>query len=155
MVVTPTQFTLNSGDWSSISATVELSYENGAPKAVSPQPTIKFYTSDARVSVSPAGEVCAGQWDSRYLTCTRNHSTLPTGYVTITAYDASHNVSATSLVSVHQRATRISLSARDLGERLSKAGSGNAFCVSQNAQVKYVASPRMDANRHSPRRQCL
>jgi hypothetical protein len=142
MVVSPTQFTLNSGDWSSLAASVDLSYENGAPKAISPQPPIKFYSSDTRVSVSPAGEVCAGQWDSRYLTCSAS-STLPTGYVIITAYDASHNVSATSLVSVHERATRISLSAPTWGSA-PKAGLG-ATCVSQNDQVKFVAAP-VDAN---------
>ena len=55
MVVSPTQFTLNAGDWSSITATVDLSYLNGAPKPIAPQPTIKFYSSDVRVTVSPAG----------------------------------------------------------------------------------------------------
>ena len=142
VAVAPTQFTLNSGDWSSLAATVELSYRNGTPKAVAPQPPVKFYSSDTRVSVSPAGEVCAGQWDSRYLTCTAT-STLPTGYVIITAYDASHNVSATSLVSVHERATRIALSAPTWGTA-PRAGLG-ASCVSQNAQLKYVAAP-VDAN---------
>ena len=54
MVVTPTQFTLNAGDWSSVSAMVEVSNQNGAPKPVSPQPGIKYYSSDTRVSVSPS-----------------------------------------------------------------------------------------------------
>lgn len=115
LFVTPTQLTLNAGDWSSISATVELSYENGAPKPVSPQPTIQFYSSDNRVSVSPAGEVCAGQWNTEYQVCTPTVSTtgqldLPTGYVTITVYNASHNVTGSTLVSVHPRASNITLS---------------------------------------------
>ena len=95
MVVSPTQFTLNAGDWSSITATVDLSYLNGAPKPIAPQPTIKFYTSDVRVTVSPAGEVCAGQWNTTYQVCTPA-TTLPTGFVTITAYDASRNVTGST-----------------------------------------------------------
>ena len=136
MVVTPTQFTLNAGDWSSVSAMVEVSNQNGAPKPVSPQPGIKYYSSDTRVSVSPIGEVCAGQWDTNYLVCTPM-SPLPTGYVTITAYNASNNVSATTLVSVHQRAANINLSAPvgSLSGQYPSTG-----CVSQNNQVQYVAA---------------
>lgn len=144
MVVSPVQFTLNAGDWSSVTARVELSNKNSAPKAVSPQPTIKFFSSDRRVSVSPAGEVCAGQWDTKFLTCTQttNPTTglldAPTGYVTITAFDATRNVGAASIVSVHERATSIALNT-DWGGRT---------CISQNDpknpnnnQVKYTATP--------------
>ena len=106
--VSPTQLTLNSGDWSSITAVVDLSTNNGTPKPVIPQPTFKFFSSDPRVTVSPAGEVCAGQWDSRYLICTPSN-TLPSGAVTVTALNASHNVSGTVLVTVHPRAARIAL----------------------------------------------
>ncbi len=131
MAVSPVQFTLNAGDWASIAATVDVTYENGAPKPVSPQPTVKFYSSDPRVTISPAGEVCAGQWDVRYLTCTAT-STLPTGYVTITAYDGSHNVSGTVLLSIHQRAASITLNS---------PGWGTQTCISQTKQVQYVAAP--------------
>ena len=106
--VSPAQFTLNAGDWASITATVDVSKNNATPKPITPQPVISFYSSDPRVTISPAGEVCAGLWDLRYLTCTAT-PTLPTGYVTITAYNASHNVSGTSLVSVHVRAGSITL----------------------------------------------
>jgi len=149
MAVSPIQFTLNAGDWSSVSATVEETYENSAPKPVSPQPTIKFYSSDSRITISPAGEVCAGQWDTRYLTCTptvipainpatglanpnAGQPNLPTGYVTITAYDSTRNVSATALLSVHERAANISLN----------SNWGGQTCISQNKQVQYVATPR-------------
>jgi hypothetical protein len=146
MVVSPTPtFTLNAGDWSSITATVDVSYENGAPKAVTPQPTIKFSSSDSRVTISPAGEVCAGLWDVRYLTCTPT-STLPSGYVTITAYDATRNVGATTLVSVHLRAANIGLSAPGFG--VTETVNGATFartCISQNDQVQYVAAP-LDAS---------
>jgi hypothetical protein len=153
MVLTPTQFTLNSGDYSAITATVDLSYENSAPKAVSPQPTIKFYSSDQRVTISPAGLVCAGVWDSRYLTCTPT-ATLPTGFVTISAYAASRNVTQTALVSIHERAATITLNGLATSPNPSawpgstrpwptnpKNASQLASCVSQNNQVKYVAQP--------------
>ncbi len=153
MVVSPSPyFTLNAGDWASITATVDVTFENGAPRPVSPQPTIKFYSSDSRITISPAGEVCAGQWDVRYLTCTptvfpaTNPTTglpnanagqpnLPTGYVTLTAFDATRNVSATTLVSVHERAASISLT----------SNWGGLTCISQNKQVQYVATP-LDAS---------
>jgi hypothetical protein len=142
MVVTPTQFTLDSGDHSVISATVDMSYNNSAARAIAPQPPIKFYSSDTRVSVSSAGDVCAGQWDTLFVNCVAT-STLPTGYVTITAYDASHNVKNTTLVSVHEPAKKITLNAPTWGSAPAE-GLGKT-CVSQNAQVQYVAAP-VDAN---------
>ena len=75
--VSPVQFTLNAGDWSSITATVDVSKNNATPKPLAPPPTISFYSSDPRVTVSPAGEVCAGLWDSRYLTCTADAQPCP------------------------------------------------------------------------------
>ncbi|MGA3126931.1 MAG: hypothetical protein ABSD13_09440 [Candidatus Korobacteraceae bacterium] len=150
MVVSPTLFTVNSGDWAPLSATVEVSFENQTPKPLAPQPTTKFYSSDSRVTISPAGEVCAGLWDNIYETCAQT-STLPTGYVTITAYDATRNVSATALLSVHPRAATIALSADSSSsnsafwpgsvEPWPSTVTGPSNCVSQNNQVQYVAQP--------------
>ena len=151
--ISPTQFTLNAGDWASIVATVDLSKNNAVPKPLKPQPTLSFYSSDPRVTVSPAGEVCAGVWDSLYQTCTTT-STLPTGYVTITAFNASHNVSGTSLVSVHVRAGSITLSAPVYTGAVTINGAYSVptgeypaatQCVSQNKAVQYTASA-VDAN---------
>ena len=161
MVVTPTQFTLNAGDWSSITATVDLSYLNGAPRPIAPQPTIKFYTSDVGVTVSPAGEVCGGQWNATYQVCTPT-ATPPTGFVTVTAYDASRNVTGTTEVSIHPRAAGIGLNASATSPNPSlwpgsaqpwpSAANGQLLnCVSQNnlnkaspnnltSQVQYVAN---------------
>lgn len=131
MEVSPAQFAISAGDWASITATVDLSYENGASKPVSPQPTIKFYSSDPNVSISPAGQVCGGQWDSLYQNCNAT-GTLPLGYVTITARDITHNVSGTTQVSVHARATTVALTA---------AGYPTTNgCVSQNNLVTYTAA---------------
>jgi hypothetical protein len=148
------QITLNAGDWSSVTATVDLSYENSAPKPVTPPPTIQFFSSDPLVTVSPAGEVCAGQWDTKYLTCAQTvypqldpragQLDLPAGQVTITAYNASHNVSGTTLVTVHPRAASITLSSPAWLAKLDPS-SNPVKCISQNDQVQYVASP-VDAN---------
>jgi hypothetical protein len=177
MVVTPFQFTLNAGDWSSITATVDVSVNNAAAKPLAPQPVITFSSSDSRVTISPAGEVCAGQWDSRYLTCTATvipactiinplngicvpnsnagQPNLPTGYVTITAYNASHNVIGTTLLAVHERAARITLSAPvdslpvTVTNGVSSIPVGQypsaTQCVSQSNAVQYTAAS-VDAN---------
>jgi len=169
MEVTPTQFTLNAGDWSSIIATVDVSINNSPSKPLTPQPFITFASSDPRVTVSPAGEVCAGLWDTRYQTCTAtvipaiNPGTglanpnagqpdLPTGYVTITAINTSRNVTGTSIVSIHERATRITLgmpstmiytgNSRINGVLQVPAGQypSTTQCVSQNSVVQYTAA---------------
>jgi hypothetical protein len=146
LAVSPDRFTLNAGDWSSISAIVEVSNQNSAPRAVTPAPTVQFFSSDPRVSISPIGEVCAGQWDGEYLTC-KPTSTLPTGYVTITATNASHNVSGTTQLSVHQRTASISLSSDwaiscPSSDSNCKAGTTvQRNCILQNEQVQYVAAP--------------
>ena len=158
--VSPTQFTLNAGDWASITATVDESVNNAPSKPIAPQPVITFLSSDSRVTISPAGEVCAGLWDVRYLTCTAT-PTLPTGYVIITAYNASHNVSGTTRLAVHERAASITL-----GMPTSNIYTGTVTvtngvssippgdypsmtqCISQNNAVQYVAAA-VDANGNS------
>ncbi len=158
VVVSPMPyFTLNSGDWSTITAMVDTSYENGAPKAASPQPPLRYFSSDPRVTISPSGEVCAGQWDVRFFTCTppsvipaidpttgmanlnAGQPNLPTGYVTITAFDAEHNVSGTTLLSVHERAASIQLGVDKTAWNAASAPLGT--CISQDNQVQYVATP--------------
>ncbi|MDR3762881.1 MAG: hypothetical protein P4M01_02165 [Acidobacteriota bacterium] len=158
MYVTPDRVSINEGDYSTISATAEEQYLNGTPKAISPQPTIKFYSSDSRVSISAAGKVCAGQWDSTYLNCVAT-STLPDGAVTITAYDAAHSTTGTTQVWVHRRAANITLCAPTSGtvatECSAASPSGSSYtnvvrtaqgyypsgtnCVSQDNSVKYFA----------------
>ena len=74
--------------------------------------------------------------------------------MTITAFNASHNVSGTSLVSVHVRAGRITLDAPvysgavTLANETSWAGKYTNQCVSQNYAVQYTASA-VDANGNS------
>jgi len=128
--VQPNRLTLNVGDIAGISAVVDQSTLNSAPKAVTPPPTIKFYSSDSRVSVSPSGSICAGQWDLKYELCSPSLS-LPNSPVVITAYDNQQNVSGSTQVFVHPRAADITLSA---------SGYPTANnCVSQNQSVLYTA----------------
>jgi len=158
VAVSPDRVTLNAGDWSSISAIVYVSNQNTTEKPVVPAPVVKFYSSDTRVTVSPTGQVCAGQWDARYLNCvptvvppftnTVNPSTgvttttpnanagqpdLPSGVVTITALDAAHDVSGSTQVTLHVRAAGITLKAPTWG--------ATTNCISQDQQIKYDAYP--------------
>ena len=128
--VQPERLTLNVGDFSGISAVVDVQTLNSTPKPLTPVPTIKFYSSDSRVSVSPSGSICAGQWDLKYELCSPS-SSLPINPVTITAYDNQQNVSGSAQVFVHPRAANISLTAP------SYPTANN--CVSQNQSVTYLA----------------
>jgi hypothetical protein len=179
VAMSPTQFTLNAGDFLAVKPTVELSILNSAPKPVAPQPSVKFTSSDSRVTISPAGEVCAGTWDTRFLTCTATlvppctpdkngvcvpnpnagQLDLPVGQVIITATDASHGVNGTSILTVHPRATSVSLTAdwtqaKDANLNLVSCNSpvpgATCSCVSQNAQVQYLATPLTGANNINP-----
>jgi hypothetical protein len=154
--VSPNQFTLNAGDWASITATVDVSKNNAAPTPLAPQPIITFYSSDPRVTISPAREVCAGLWDVLFKTCTETPD-LPTGYVYITAYNASHNVSGITKLSVHERATSITLSAPVYTGTTRNANGvlpvtpgqypSLTQCVSQGNAVQYTAkATAVDAN---------
>ena len=144
MVVTPTQFTLDAGTYASISAMVYLSTDNKPGKLVSDctvaNACIKLSSSDPGVTINSGNgdiEVCAGQWANGGLNCVPT-SPLPAGYVTITAYNASHNVSGTTLVSVHKYPASITQSA--------PVGTGPGqyppvtYCVSQNNSVQYTAA---------------
>lgn len=85
IVASPTQLSLGEGDFATIAATEELSVNFGPAKPVSPQPTLRYASSDPRVTVSPHGEVCAGQWDAKFITC----SQTAIGFTLTAAADAS------------------------------------------------------------------
>jgi hypothetical protein len=143
VVINPTRFTLNAGDWSTVTATVDLSTRNSTPEPISPQPEIRITSSDPHVTISPSGQVCAGQWDPNYQYCTpvtdsSGNIIIPTGYVTITAYNQSHNVQNTALLSVHKRAASISLTADNWP---SGQSCSSQTLPSGQRQVKYIAHP--------------
>jgi len=131
MNVTPDRVVVNEGDFSTISAIVDESTLNSTPRPVSPPPVVKFYSSDPRVTISPSGQVCGGQWDGLYQRCNPTAS-LPPNPVIITAYDNVHNVSGSTQVFTHLRAATISLVAPTYP-------SAYPQCVSQNASIPYVA----------------
>jgi hypothetical protein len=145
--ITPNRLTLDEGDYASVVAAVDESVLNSTPKPISPQPTLKYYSSDSRVTISPGGSICAGQWDSRYMNCVAT-GTLPDGPVTVTAYAPSQNVSGTTQVWVHNRAARITLCAPTSGPITQSCGTrvtegsypSKTNCVSANNTVRYFAT---------------
>jgi hypothetical protein len=67
---------------------------------------VSFSSSNtAQVTVSPAGYVCAGVWDSNYIVCNPNSGLSGIGQATITA--TSGSVTNTAPVNVHLQADRI------------------------------------------------
>lgn len=130
MNVTPDRVVVNEGDFTTISAVVDESTLNSTPRPVSPPPPVKFYSSDPRVTVSPGGQVCGGQWDGLYQRCNPT-ATLPPNPVIITAYDNAHNVSESTRVFLHLRAANITLTAPSYPTA--------HYCVSQNQSVPYIA----------------
>ena len=160
MVVTPTQFTLNAGDWAcDHRQSVEESYENGAPsrsrrsQPSSSTPRTRGYRLSRRGSLRRTV-------DTLYTTCTPNqHAShrLRHPYCIITTIN---NVSATTLLTIHPRAG-ITLSA-DSSSLNSAFWPGSAEpwptttntvgaeipstnCISQGNQVQYIAHA-VDAN---------
>jgi len=131
--VTPDRLTLDTGDYTSISAVVDESTLNSTPKAITPQPTLQFNASSSLVSISPAGSVCAGKWDTRYEICTPGID-VPVNPITLTAYDAAHDVYGTTQLWVHRRAASITLTAPSYPTHSAHD------CVSQNSSVTYIAT---------------
>jgi len=147
VAVSPSRLTMNVGDLATITAVADEQTFNSTPRPVSPAPVIKFYSSDTRVSISPAGQVCAGQWDIHYLNCVPALS-LPSNPVTITAVDAAHGSTGSTEVFVHNRAANITLSVpiyngpvTSGGVSVVPAGEYPSLtnCVSQNLPIKYTA----------------
>ena len=105
IVLSPTSFSLNSGDVVQISATPE----NSANTAISANLTYSSSNS-AVVTVSNAGLICAGVWDS--LTTPINCNGLSggnpvSGSATITVTGG--GVSSTATVNVHAKVTKITV----------------------------------------------
>jgi len=100
IVFSPTSLSLNTGQVVRLVATPENS-TGGAVVA-----DVSFSSSNpAQVTVSPAGYVCAGVWDSNYIVCNPNPGLSGVGQATITA--TSGSVTNTAPVSVHLQADRI------------------------------------------------
>ncbi|HEV3039290.1 MAG TPA: Ig-like domain-containing protein [Candidatus Angelobacter sp.] len=105
VVLSPTSFSLNSGDVVQISAIPE----NSANAAVTANITYSS-SNNAIVTISNAGLICAGVWDS--LTTPINCNGFPggvgvSGAVTITV--TAGGVSSTATVNVHAKVTKITV----------------------------------------------
>ena len=120
IVFSPTSLSLNPAQVTRLVATPENS-SGGAVVA-----DVSFSSSNtALVTVSPAGFVCAGVWDSNYIVCNPNSGLSAVGQATITA--TSGSVSNTAQVNVHLQADRIAVNPI-------------SGCVSMGATPTYTAS---------------
>jgi len=120
IVFSPTSLSLNPAQVTRLVATPENS-SGGTVVA-----DVSFSSSNtALVTVSPAGFVCAGVWDSNYIVCSPNPGLSAVGQATITA--TSGSVSNTAQVNVHLQADRIVVNPI-------------SGCVSMGATPTYTAS---------------
>ena len=120
IVFTPTSLSLNAAQVVRLIATPENS-TGGAVVA-----DVSFSSSNtAVVTVSPAGFVCAGVWDSNYIVCNPNPGLSAVGQATITA--TSGSVTNTAQVNVHLQADRIAVNPI-------------SGCVSMGATPTYTAT---------------
>jgi hypothetical protein len=80
--VSPTSVSMNLGEVTSVGATVV----DASGNAASNPPTISFASSNTAVAtVSTAGAVCAGTWDTNFIVCDASHSQPGTANITVTA----------------------------------------------------------------------
>lgn len=104
VVMSPTSFSLNSGDVVQVTATPEDS--TGASVA---NATLTFATSNtALANVSPAGLICAGVWDSNFINCNGDDSSgnPVSGTATITASSQGISSSAVPVI-VHVKVSSV------------------------------------------------
>ena len=101
MILSPTSMSLNTGQVAAITARPENASGQGVVADVS-------YTSSNTnlVTVTAGGVVCAGIWDSNFITCNPVPGVAGVGSATITATTA-NSVTATLVVSTHLQADRI------------------------------------------------
>ena len=126
LVVTPSTLSLNEGQVTSV-AVVAV---DATGATLTTQPTFTYSSSDASaVTVSTAGLVCAGVWDSGFVVCRPGQ--IPSGTVNIIVSapgsTTGTTVSASVPVSIHLQIDRIDLSAPAVA------------CVSQNQSLQFTA----------------
>ncbi len=104
VVISPTALSLNRGEVGSVSAT-SFNSSNAQVSA----DVIYTSSNSSLASISPAGSVCAGKWDTNFVVCT---PATATGTATVTVSVAKNtSVTATSTVYVHERVDRVELNA--------------------------------------------
>lgn len=123
----PTTLSLTHGDVASVTATVS----NSSGATISPTPTLTYASADPTlVTVTSAGLICAGVFDSNNIVCQTKDSSgnpLPDKLVNITV--TASGLTATVPVYVHAHVDNITVS-----------GPGNPpVCVSQNQTEQFTA----------------
>jgi hypothetical protein len=120
ITLTPSTMDLTVGNVATLSASVL----DSKGKALSPQPTITYDTSDASaLTISSTGSVCAGVWDVAYVVCRPGR--VPSGPVTLRA--TADGITSSISVTVHLQIDQITISAPAVN------------CVSQNNTLQFTA----------------
>ena len=127
ITATPSSLSLTHGDVAGVS----ISVANSSGQAISPTPTVTYASANpALVTVTSAGLICAGVFDSNNIVCNTKDSSgnpLPDQVVNVTA--TSGGLTATVPVYVHRHVDNIIVS-----------GPANPpVCVSQNQTEQFTA----------------
>jgi hypothetical protein len=138
ITLSPTAVSLNRGATAQIIAQALDANNN-----VVTVPTLAFHSSNAAITVSSNGLICAGQWDANFIRCQttdNNGNLLPLGNASITATATANDKTVTSsavVVTDHEPIEGLQVCLVDgAGTHCPAPGSG---CVSQNGSAKYVA----------------
>ncbi len=127
----PTAVSLNRGATAQITAQALDANNN-----VVTTPTLAFHSSNAAITVSSNGLICAGQWDANFIRCQttdNNNNLLPPGNASITATATVNDKTVTSsavVVTDHERIDSI---------KILPDSSNPAVCVSQGGTAMFTA----------------
>ena len=127
ITATPSSLSLTHGDVASVS----ISVANSSGNAITPTPTVTYASANpALVTVTSAGLICAGVFDSNNIVCNTKDSSgnpLPDQVVNVTA--TSGGLTATVPVYVHRHVDNIIVS----------GPTNPPVCVSQNQTEQFTA----------------
>ncbi len=138
ITLTPSNVSLNRGATAQIAAQALDANNN-----VVSTPTLAFHSSNAAITVSSNGLICAGQWDANFIKCQttdNNGNLLPLGNASITATATVNDKTVTSsavIVTDHEPIDGLQVCLVDGAGTHCPAPAGG--CVSQNGTAQYAA----------------
>ncbi len=134
ILLSPTTVSLNEGDVATISAIAQNS--SGATIAAD----ITFTSSNPSIAtVSTAGSICGGKWDSSFIVCNATIGQAGVGQVTITA--SSGGVHATLKVYVHEKVDQVVVAPLNGCTTMGQVINASASAFSTSAPGCSPASP--------------
>jgi hypothetical protein len=137
IVLTPTALSMNQGQVGVLSAVAQ----NAAGGVVAAD--INFASSNTGLAqISSGGLICAGAWDSNFVTCTPHLGTAGVGQVTITATAATNStITATMTLYVHEQVDRVIATAPGNCTSMGQTATMSAVVLSTSAPGCSVANP--------------